>query len=58
MPYFIRKTPNKREWCVYKKDTGEQVGCSESEEDVISYRRTLEGVHRGWKPTGKPRQGK
>lgn len=58
MPYSIRKTPDKREWCIYNKDTGKKEGCSDSFADAVSYRRTLYGVHHGWEPTGEPRQGK
>lgn len=54
MPWNIRREGN--QWCVYKTDTGEKEGCSDSKEKAISHKRVLYGRERGWKPTGKPRQ--
>jgi len=39
MPYELRKEDNK--WCVYNKDTGENKGCSDSEEKGIAHMRAL-----------------
>ena len=52
MPYYIRKVGD--EWCLFKKDTGENVGCSESEKMAISHMRARLASDHGWKPTGKP----
>jgi len=51
MPYYIEKRGSK--WCVINRNTGENKGCSDSKKDAIAHRRVLEGVHRGWKPSGK-----
>lgn len=51
MPYEIYKKGSK--WCVRKKDTGENEGCSDSKKDAVAHMRVLYGVHEGWKPTGK-----
>uniref|UniRef100_A0A6H1ZD90 Uncharacterized protein n=1 Tax=viral metagenome TaxID=1070528 RepID=A0A6H1ZD90_9ZZZZ len=48
MPY-VRKGKT-----VYKKVDGiKKVGSSKTTKKAEGYRRVLEGVHHGWKPTGK-----
>ena len=50
MPY-IRKGK-----VVYKKVNGfKKVGASKTIKKAKAYRRVLEGIHRGWKPTRKRR---
>ena len=40
---------------VYKKTDGwKKKGASKTPAKAEAYRRLLEGIHRGWKPTGKP----
>ena len=42
---------------VYKKFDGlEKVGTSITTAKAESHRRIMEGIHRGWKPTGKKRK--
>ena len=51
MPY-VRKGKT-----VYKKVNGlKKKGKSKTVAKAKSHRATLEGVHRGWKPTGKKRR--
>jgi len=51
MPYIRRgKT-------IYKKTNGlKKVGTSKSIKKAKAYRRLLEGIHRGWKPTRRRRK--
>lgn len=50
MPYSIRKRGNK--YVVVNKNTGKVKGTHASKSKAESQRRLLEGIKRGWKPTG------
>ena len=57
MPYDIVKRSGEKPWKIIKRETGEQVGESETRELAeSSVKARLAGDH-GWKPTGKPREG-
>lgn len=52
MPYKIVKKGDK--FCVLKKDTGENTGCSANEHDAIAHMRVMYAAESGTKMTGKP----
>lgn len=51
MPYTIKKLGNK--FTVVNTDTGKVKGKHGTRAGAERQRRLLEGVHRGWEPTGK-----
>jgi len=51
MPYAVRKRGTK--FVTINKTTGEVKGTHTSRIKAERQRRLLEGVKRGWKPTGK-----
>ena len=53
MPYSkVYKRKRDGKFCVRNKETGKER-CSESQQKAEGMRRLLEGLHHGWKPSGR-----